>query len=268
MTKKIPDWRADTRDVYLRWAITINAMHVAKTRYKEHPELGLQTKTLRANREGAAREVVLETWTAGDASRNYELATPILASYALVDLFGLVEEIIFEFYLIFINHNPMGILPGSEFREIRKLFHNRETSAHAKEKWEAAWAERLGKWRRNRLYDGLHRVFAALISDAKLVAPSHYKHTKTSDWVAVIEAVSEARNLITHGEGTVSQRLDDLTKKLKTNVFVFEAGQPLEISLEHLMFVESFLDGLLNALSISLLERAYGPMPAPEEKGE
>lgn len=256
----VPEWRADVRDVYMRWAITINAMHVARDRYAAAPELGLETKSLRSDRAGTTEIRVLDTWTALDTARNYELATPLLAAYGFADLYGLFEEIVFEFYLIFLNGNPEPLIRGEQFRELRRAHRNRNAGPAAAEQWEAAWADRLSKWRRKRGYDGLHNVFASLYRDGGLKRPSDFKLSDVSDWCDTIQAVGELRNLITHGVGEVSPELAEYSASVPSNVFSFTQGEPLAVTLQHLMFLECFLDQLLSAIGGSLLERAYGPV--------
>lgn len=263
-SRQLPEWREDVRDVYLRWAITVNAMHVAAKHYEQHAELGLKTWTVRANREGAGRDVVLETWSSVDTARNYSLSTPLVAAYALVDLFGLLEEIVFELYLIFLDENPESLISGAEFRPLRILRRNRVNSAQAAAEWEAAWASRLSAWRHKKAYDGLNRVFAAFMNESGLKRPSFHKMLDVADWARTIEAIGEARNLITHGVGTVSERLGALSAGLKNDIFLFKESEPLEIVFRHVSFVEFFLDGLLSALSISIMEKAHGPMPEPK----
>lgn len=256
----VPEWRADVRDVYMRWAITINAMHVARDRYAAAPELGLETKSLRSDRSGITEVRVLDTWTALDTARNYDLARPLLAAYGFADLYGLFEEIIFEFYLIFLNGNPEPLMRGEQFRELRRAHRNRNAGSAAAEEWEAAWADRLSKWRRKRGYDGLHNVFASLYRDGGLKRPSDFKLSDVGDWCRTIQAVGELRNLVTHGVGEVSPELAEYSAGVPSNVFSFTQGETLEVTLMHLMFLECFLDQLLSAIAGSLLERAYGPV--------
>ncbi|UHC20449.1 hypothetical protein LRS73_35550 (plasmid) [Methylobacterium currus] len=256
----VPEWRADVRDVYMRWAITINAMDVARERYAANQVLGLETRSLRTNRLGRTEFRVLDTWTALDTARNYELATPLLAAYGFADLYGLFEEIVFELYLIFLNGNPERLMRGDEFRELRRAHKNRNAGPAAAEEWEAAWADRLSKWRHKRGYDGLHNVFASLYRDSGLKRPSDYKLTDVSDWCKMIQAVGELRNLITHGVGDVSPKLAEYSMNIPSDVFSFTVGYTLKVDLMHLMFLESFLDQMLSAVSGSLLERAYGPV--------
>lgn len=258
-TRKIPEWRRDVKDVYLRWAITINAMHVARDRYQSHPELGLETKTFRAP-DGRAEIVVLETWTAADTARNYDLSMPSLSAFALTDLYGLLEEIIFEMYLIYLNDDPSDLIKGDEFRELRRLHRRKDQGRDAATEWETAWASRLQKWQRKRLYDGLHDVFKAYFQNTGLRRPSGFNKSDIADWARIVEAIGEARNLIIHGVGTVSDKLADITAALPTDVFRFERGQELNVRLEHLMFIECFCDQLFNALNTSLVEKVHGDL--------
>ena len=264
VSRKIPDLRDDVRDVYLRWAITINAMHVARDRYVSHPERGLETRTIRSNKEGRGGFVVLESWTATDTARNYQLALPILASYALSDLYGLLEELVFELYLLYLADEPLTILKGKEFLSHRQAYRQRDDSVEAQHRWQALWSARLNTWQRNKTYDGLHKVFLAFMQNTQMKAPSLYTHTEVSDWALTIEAIGEARNLVTHGVGTVSDRLSTLSSQLKNDVFIFQAGDPLDITIAHLAFVEFFIDGLLDALTISVFERRFGNFPEPK----
>tara|TARA_R100001086_G_scaffold185176_1_gene103586 strand:+ start:477 stop:1418 length:942 start_codon:yes stop_codon:yes gene_type:complete len=256
----IPEFRGDARDIYLRWAITINAMHVARDRYVDRPDLGLETHSIRTDRTGKAKKTVIETWNGPDAARNYNIATPLLAAYALTDLFGVLEEIIFDLYAIYLEDNPLTILKGRDFSHVRKLYHDRKNNENAMKRWENEWIQRLEKWRRNRVYDGLHKVFLAYIRDTGLRRPNHFDRTDFQDWSKTIEAIGEARNLVTHGVGTVSQRLEELSNPEHNNIFIFKSGESLEINIDHLSFVECFFDQLFNTLSISVFEKKFGPL--------
>jgi hypothetical protein len=51
-TEMIGDFRSVFRSVYMRWAITINSLFVARDRYQSHPNLGLRVDTVRASADG------------------------------------------------------------------------------------------------------------------------------------------------------------------------------------------------------------------------
>ncbi|MFT4095689.1 MAG: hypothetical protein QM651_01110 [Rhodoblastus sp.] len=257
VTGQIGDWRGYIRDVYLRWAITINAMHLAVDHWKTRPkETALQTVSLRAGKDGNAAFVPVAEWPAPNAVENYQKATPLLAAYGVTDLFGALEEIIFEMYETFLNDQPEHLMKGEEFRELRRLYKGRDDGEEAQRAWESVWIDRLDKWRRKRLYDGLHSVLKSFFHLTGLQRPSSFKHTDVDDWCRAIEAIGELRNCVTHGMGTVSQKLADLTATLPTDVFRFTEGDALNVELRHLMFVECFVDQLLSAINAACCEMA------------
>ncbi len=81
-----------------------------------------------------------------------------------------------------------------------------------------------------------------------------------------METIGEVRHLVTHGENRVSRKLGDLCAAQPNLGMKFVEGELLEVSLRDLWIVEQFVDQLLNAINISLLEKAAGPMPRPTEK--
>lgn len=254
-TAKIGDWRSRVRDVYLRWAITINAMHEAKQNWvAKEDDRALYTKTIRADKSGAPEFVKLAVWPASVAAENYERATPALSGYGFMDLFGLLEEIVFEWHLIHLDCDPRPILKGDEFKDLRRLFRDREESDEARTAWTDGWSERLKSWHRKRLYDGLHRVFLSYFERSKLERPSNFTKTNIEDWAKTIECFAETRNLLVHGQDKVSDKLEELCTQAVGDVMDFKAGEPLVIELKHLMYFEMFFDQLLSTLNMSLVE--------------
>lgn len=264
VTSQIGDWRSYIRDVYLRWAITINAMHLAMEHWKGRPaDVALQTLSLRPDKESRAQPVPVATWPAPTAVENYWKATPLLSAYGVCDLFGAVEEIIFELYETFLSDKPEELMKGEEFRDLRRLYKGRNQSEDTQKEWEAGWIDRLSKWRRKKLYGGLHNVLRSFFNKSGLQKPSFYKHTDVDDWCRTIEAIGELRNCVTHGMGTVSQKLAQLTEKLPGDAFRFTEGAALNVELQHLMFVECFADQLLSAINVACIEKA---LPKPGAK--
>jgi hypothetical protein len=259
-TGKIGEWRSLTRSVYIRWAITINASVLAEQRYRDMPEdQALRTDTLRMREEVPAR-VPLVTWPAHEAADHYAEVTPLIAAYGAADLFGALEDVIFDLYEIFLRHNPEPLLRGDEFRALRRIWHHRGDNGEAGAQWQAAWNERFDSWRRKRAYDGLHQVLLALFEHAGLQRPSFYRRTDVADWARTLEMVAELRHLIVHGAATVSDRLAALSNTPTSMTFDFVAGQPLDVKLHHLQSIECFCDQLLTAVNMSLVERAIGPL--------
>ncbi|USJ28601.1 hypothetical protein [Ensifer adhaerens] len=267
-TSKIGEWRSLTRSVYLRWAITINASELAQRRYEELPEdQALRTDAMRIV-NGEPTRVTLSLWPAREAAEHYRTTTPLIAAYGVSDLFGALEDIIFDLYEIVLRHNPQPLMQGPDFRDLRRLWHNRSNHADSEAAWRTAWLERYSNWRRKRAYDGLGNVLIALYQHAGLRRPSSFKQTDVADWARTLEMIAELRNLIVHGAATVSQRLAELSNTQNSLTFDFLADAVLDVRLHHLQSVECFCDQLLNAFNISLVEKAVGPLDRKRQRGD
>jgi hypothetical protein len=265
-TSQIGEWRTLTRSVYIRWAITINASVLARERYRTiDPDRALTVGGLRMV-DGQLAKVQLALWPARQASERYEQTTPLIAAYGVSDMFGALEDVVFEFYEIVLSHNPMPIIRGEEFCNIRRLWRQRAESAEASSAWQEAWADRFEKWRRKRAYDGLHSVFRALFEHAGLQRPSRFRQTDVEDWCRTIEMISELRHLIVHGAPIVSEKLAELSNTPTSLTFDFVAGAQLDVQLHHLQSVECFCDQLLNAINLSIFEKVFGPMKGPSKQ--
>ena len=254
-TETIGAWRDISRSVYLRWAITINAMHVSVDHYKKLPsDRRLQTETIRVP-NGSAVKVPLAIWTGEEASERYTESRELIAAYGFADMYGVLEDVIFEAHEIFLRHNPQGLIKGKEYRDLRRKYANRDSNFDA---WEVAWSKRFEVWRRKKLYDGLPRVAQSYWTSAALRKPSTYEHTDITDWMATIKMFGVLRNHITHSAPHVTQELSE-SCKIKGNMeFSFQEGDQLKVELFHLMAIECFIDQYLTALNMSLLESIYG----------
>lgn len=254
-TSKVGDWRGRVRDVYLRWAITINSMCESQELWEKKPkDRALQTITMRPDKSGKPDKVVLALWPSDVAAKNYQKATPMLSAYGFTDIFGLLEEIIFEWHVLLLNDDPKLILQGTEFRGLRRYYAQRHDNEKSMERWEENWSARLSAWRRKRAYDGIHKVFLSYFERTKLKKPKKFKQTDIKDWAKTIECIAEIRNLLVHGESTASKRLEDLCNESVGNVLNFKEGDALDIKLLHLMYFEMFFDQLLSTLNLSLVE--------------
>jgi hypothetical protein len=257
-TEKIGEWRAYFRSTYVKWALALNGLHVAKDRYdsKKADPVGFSIESLRQN--GLEN---IAFWDMETAAKNHEETIPMIAAWGLIDLYSCIEEFVFEFYKIFLEHNPDSIIKGSEFSNLRRLKHESVKGPECEEKWKAAWKERLESWQRKRLYDGLNKVFLAYTNVTGLKTPSNYKLSTVETWAETIKGISELRNCFTHGVETVTKELSDFSSKPNSMLFDFEEGKPLSIELKHLQSVECFLDQLLTAINLSLIERAGYDLP-------
>ena len=256
-TAKIGDWKNLSRSIYLRWAITINAMCIAEDHYSALPdEKALQTVTMRSV-YGKAVHVPLAVWSGKQAASHYQQSTELVAAYGVADLVGSIEDIVFEAFEIYLRHNPESFIKGPDNKPMRKLFRDRDKNPEA---WETAWNERYKNWRRKKIYNGLFSVMEHYWKEASLLRPSTYKHTDVSDWCATVKMFSELRNLIVHSAPSVSPELADYCSIPTAMTFDFKEGEPLQVELHHLQSIECFLDQYLSALNISLLEKANGPI--------
>lgn len=257
-TDKIGDWRSVARSTYMRWGLIINAAHVSESHYQALPEgRGLVINVTRENGEGPI-QTPLKTWTGGQAAQAYRQIIPTIASYAVADLYGVLEEIVFDAWEILRRHKPEALIKGPENRELRRLFAHQDESKEAAEAWQQAWAERFDAWRRKKTYEPLHRVFVAFYNETGLKRPSYFTHTDVKDWAGIIETIAEMRHLFTHGEGRVNARLAQLSADNPGLGWTFTEGEDLIITLQHLQAVEYFINQLLTAINVSLWEKGSG----------
>lgn len=251
-TSLFGNFRSLVRSIYIRWSITINALSLAKKRYETHPELLLYVKTLRPiNNNFEYFEIA--SWEGLKAAQNHEMCIPLMAGYALQDLYGFLEEIIFTLYLTLVEANPLLVLCGQDDRLLKRLLKRREESPEDNEKFEEQWKIRLKKWKLKKSREGLHSVFLSYWRAANLeYIINDYFDIKI--WCLAINILAEIRNSITHGENNVSEKLASLCQQCFRLDFKYVAGDPLEFTLSHLMVVEGFLDEFLTILNLSLCE--------------
>lgn len=257
-TAKIGDWRAITRSAYMRWALIINAVCVADDYYQKLPaERALAVNVFREER-GVPFQTPLKTLTGPQASAAYREVRPTISGYAIADLYGVLEEIVFDAYEIFHRHNPETLLRGPEHQPLRRLHARRGQSENDDKAWQAAWTTRFDSWRRKRGYDGLRKVFTAYFTDAGLKRPSYFKQTDVQTWAGIIETIGQLRHLVTHGEGCVNADLARLCLENSGLGWEFTEGEELDIKLYHLQTVEYFVEQLLTAINVSLCEKGWG----------
>ena len=178
----------------------------------------------------------------------------MLVAYGIIDLYACLEEWVFNLYRAYLNENPDRLLQGDEFESLRRLRKNAASSEEARNEWQAAWQERCEAWQRKRIYDGLHKVFLAFFADTRIAKPKAYKNTTPESWAESIRLVAVLRNSLMHGATEVNDELANLTGKPHSLGFDLNKGERLRMELIHLQSVECFLDQLLNAVNLSLVE--------------
>lgn len=274
LTRKIGPWRARMRSTYIRWALSINGLEVASQKYedttwrstKKFVVTSLRTQGERRP-DGSRKptKTIIAEWDGATAAEAHRNTMPMVAAFGVMDLYGNLEEFVFDVFKAFINAHSQHLLKGDEFKELRRLRREAESDEAKKQEWEAAWAARLDQWQRKKLYDGLGKVFRSFCSSAGITAPSFHKNATTDHWAETIDIIGLVRNSLAHGVSIVTPELADACKKPHRMTFDFEEGEPLVVHLYHLQGVDLFCDQLLTALNVSLVEKVHGPMPPPPE---
>lgn len=255
-TAKIGDWRAIFRSVYIRWALAINGLHVANERYSSSKEeKSFYINSLRMD-NGPAKQTKIAEWDFPTAADAHIKTLPMLSAYGLIDLYGCFEEFIFDFYRIYLTHNPTLLLSGDDNKPLKKLYKASLADTTLVADFNEKFNDRLNAWQRKRLYDGLGKVFLAYCNQAGIQKPSAYKHTTPETWSQTLTGIGLIRNALTHGAKTASKELSDFCATPFNNGFTFKENDSLEITLFHLQATEMFSDQLLTALNISLIELA------------
>src|SRR4051794_29969636 len=88
---------------------SINACELAERSYQGMPDPGLPTKTLRVVK-GDPEQVLLAMWPGPEAARHYESTKLLIAAYGISDLYGAIEDILFEFAEIYYRHHPRDLI--------------------------------------------------------------------------------------------------------------------------------------------------------------
>lgn len=262
-TAKIGDWRAIFRSSYIGWSLSINALYVAEEKYSK-PEWYLThdftVSSVRAE-NGMTDSAVIARWSGDRTAKSYTNVAPMLLAHGVLDLFGAMEEFVFDLYRVYLHHNPDPLLQGDNYRDLRKLRRDATSDPTKETEWQRAWQERLEGWQRSKIYEGLDKAFLGFCNQAKIKAPSWYKHTTTETWAETIKGIAILRNCVAHGVRTVPKELSDFSTKPHAMFFDFQEGMPLKIELPHLQSIETFTDQLLSALDFSLLEVAGVNLP-------
>jgi len=256
LTTKIADWRGIFRSAYIKWAITINGLSVANKRYEEKSadeNFLFKVHSLRNVGADFEQKPIAE-WNGEKAAQVHLDTIPMICTYGFVDLYNCLEEFVFDYYRTYWKHFPDKLLKGNEYRNLRDLNKRARLGGGEKEKWEKAFEERLDKWQRKKVYDNLGKVFLALCVELELKKPEKYI-TTPENWAESITGISIVRNTIVHGGKYVSKELGEFSKKPHSLGFEFKEGDELRITLFNLQSVELFLNQLLSALNLSLVEK-------------
>jgi hypothetical protein len=272
--RQIGVWRAKLRSTYIRWALCVNGLEVAANKYADPAWASQHSFVVRSIRpdgkglrpDGAISvdtNAIIAEWDGKKASDAHRGTMSMLSAFGIIDLYGNLEEVIFEMYRMYLSHNPGDLLKGDDHKPLRRLKREAAADPSRQLEWEAAWNHRLDAWQRKRLYDGLGKVFRAFCTASHIVAPAAYRLTTVDTWAESITTVALVRNALVHGATTVSEELSDACTKPHAITFDFKKDAPLKIYIYHLQGVDFFCEQLLTALNLSLVERMHGPITKP-----
>lgn len=256
--ERIGPARAVFRSTYFHWALALNGLHVAAERYRDpkwqagHGDF--EISGIRTDAVGRAERAILVQWPGAQAADAHLATAPKMCAWGYIELYAALETFVFDIYRVYLRHRPDSIIRGPEFRTLRQLKRSAESDPGALPAWQAALRERLDAWQRNKLYDGLERIFLAFCATSRLKAPNSYTTTTPETWSETIRGLALVRHLLVHGEKTVTEELGTFCTKPHSLSLGFQTGDPLRVELRHLQSFELFSDQLLTAMNLSLVE--------------
>lgn len=254
--------------IFLRWAVTINGLHVAAEKYQSEEWLdsgkafavsGIRNSL---DRQGSNLAHV-QIWDGKMAAEVHTSSIPMLAAWAFCNMYSCLEEFIFNVFKIFLNAHPLSICEGKDFRTLRQCYRNKELNEQHAAEWEKLWSDCLDAWHRKKLYTGIEKVFMNFVSKSGLEIPSGYKgRFDYADIAKTLGGIALIRNCFIHGETEVPQALGDFCETFHSAFFTFETGAKFEITINELAALEHFTHTFTQTLNTSLMELAY-----PEIRG-
>jgi hypothetical protein len=256
LTLNIGEWRDIMRSTYIRWAVAINGLFVAGEKYKDlkwKQNNKFQVSGFRMGNGVNPTIATLVEWDGDTAAEAHLKSVSMIASYGVIDLYACFEEWIFSFYRTYLESNPGNFIVGPENRPLRRLYENKASDPEA---WNLAWKERLDKWQRKKLYEGLDLIFLSFMNVTGLQKPKSYVHTTPETWAEKIKEISILRNCLIHGEKKIPEELAVISNKPNGLGFKFTTGEEIKLSTNHLMSIELFADQLLTAINLSIVEKA------------
>lgn len=248
--------------IFLRWAVTINGLHVAADKYS-NPEwkkkgMGFTVQGIRNRKDGSGPEYTnVRVWDGSMASVVHSSSIPMLAAWAFCNMYSCLEEFIFKIFRVYLNSNPLEICKGEEYKDIRKIYHARDKSNEQHSAWIEAWSERLESWHRKKLYEGLEKVFKNFINKTGLQIPSFYgAKYDYNDIAKTLGGIALIRNCFVHGVTKVPPELALFCESFHSLFFSFTEGESFSLSINDLATLEYFTDTFTQTLNNSLFELA------------
>lgn len=258
----VMDFGGVFHSIYLRWATTINGLHVA-TKALRDPQwnekmTGLAVIGFRNDPAGGGpRQINVREWDRLSAAQVHESSVPMLAAWAFCNMYACLEEFVFKMFRIYLEANPMEICDGDDFKHLRKAYADKEKGVAQEQTWKELWSDRMESWHRKKLYDGLEKVFNNFVGRTRLLIPVSYEgNFNYSDIAKTLGGISLIRNCFIHGATTVPESLGEFCKTFQSQFFNFKTGDKFSISNHELAALEYFTDTFTQTLNMSLMELA------------
>jgi len=249
--------------IFLRWAVTVNGLHVAAEKYKSqewaNSGKGFAVTGIRNAEDGSGpNQTYVRIWDGKMASEVHASSIPMLASWAFCNMYSCLEEFVFKIFKVFLDAHPLTICKGDQFRDLRRAYRERELNGDRLSEWNEKWSNRLNSWHRNKLYDGIEKVFNNFIQQSGLEIPSSYKGKYDySDIAKTLDGISMIRNCFIHGETEVPNELGEFCKTFQSTLFQYKSGDKFAITLHELATLEHFTDTFTQTLNTSFFELAH-----------
>jgi hypothetical protein len=245
-------WRGTLRSTYIRWALAINGLDVAADRYADNA-WSSRNRFVVHSINNAGQQVEIASWDGQTASESHRKTMPMLAAFGVMDLFGALEEVIFQMYRTYLIANPSSIV--REFPDLKKLRREAQEDESKRGEWDQAICQRMDEWQRKKLYSGLDKVFLAYFKQARLTPPPSAINDTPKVWSSIIGGIALLRNCLTHGAKSVPIELAEFSQESYSAAFDFKEGEPIVVRLEHLQSVQMLFEQFLNSLNMALVRR-------------
>ena len=264
----IMDFGGVFHSVFLRWAVTVNGLHIAAERYKSRDWIDggkhFAITGIRNALDGSGpSQTHVRIWDGQMASEVHSSSIPMLAAWAFCNMYSCLEEFVFKLFRVYLEANPLTICRGEEFGHLRRMYREQNLSEAHRLSWNEAWEQRLNSWHRKKLYDNIEKVFNNFVEKTGIKIPIAYGNDFAyTDVAKTLGGIALIRNCFIHGVTDVPVDLGAFCSTPQSLFFDYASGEKFEITLHELATFEFFADTFTQTLNTSLFELAH-----PELKG-
>lgn len=241
------------RSTYTRWALAVNGLNLGFEKYNAD---GFKGKAFCVSSarfiDDEITPVNIIAWDGPTAAQNHIDTVNMLASYGIIDLYSLLEELVIKLFKTYLFHNPQKMIEGKDNRNYRILYRDRHENPQA---WKDAWNKRLDNWHRKKIYDGISKILISYYEATGLKVPVDQPNFTLEMISTSLKSISVLRNCLIHGATNVPKELAEVSNIDKVNEFDFKEGDKIDLSLNHLIAIEQFTNAFVASVNVSLMER-------------